>query len=116
MYLHRQSVRDFMHASEALLKTHELTDTVLQAIAEMLYRLSEKLLNPGNDGTRNNRSLSLFLSRRNVHHDYHESGLGSWGNPIGPCAHHHERLRRATLVCAGQSIEAALALEFLSST
>ena len=50
MYLHRQSVWDFMHASEAILKTHELTDAELQALAEVLYRLSEKLLNPGNDG------------------------------------------------------------------
>jgi hypothetical protein len=47
MYLHRQGVWDFMHASEALLKTHELTDAETQAIAEMLDRLSEKLLNQG---------------------------------------------------------------------
>lgn len=44
MYLHRQSVWDFVHASEALLKTQELTDAETEAIAEMLYRLSEKLL------------------------------------------------------------------------
>jgi len=51
MYFQRQSVWDFMHASEALLKTHELTDAETQAIAEMLYRFSETLLNPGNDNT-----------------------------------------------------------------
>ena len=51
MHLHRQSVWDFMHASEAILKTHELSDAEIQAIAKMLNHLSEELLNSENDGT-----------------------------------------------------------------
>jgi hypothetical protein len=47
MHLHRQSLWDYMHASEALLKADELSEDEMQAIEEMLDRLSEKLLNGG---------------------------------------------------------------------
>ena len=40
----RQSFWDCMHASEALLKTDELSEDEMQAIEQMLDRLSEKLL------------------------------------------------------------------------
>jgi hypothetical protein len=42
---HRQSVREYLRATEVLLKTDELTDAEIQAIAEIWHRLSEKLLN-----------------------------------------------------------------------
>ena len=47
---HRQSVRDYVHASEALLKIDELSDHEMQVVQEMLDQLSKKLLNSGDDG------------------------------------------------------------------
>jgi hypothetical protein len=49
---HRQSVREYVQASEALLKIDELTVAELEVVQDMLNRISEKLLNSGNDGTR----------------------------------------------------------------
>ena len=45
----RQNVRAYVQASEALLETEDLSDTEMEMVQEMLYRLSEKLLNSGND-------------------------------------------------------------------
>ena len=42
---HSQSVREYLRATEVLLNTDELTDVEIQVIAEILHRLSEKLLN-----------------------------------------------------------------------
>ncbi len=42
---YRQSVQDYMQASEALLETDELTDDKMEAVQQMLDRVSEKLLN-----------------------------------------------------------------------
>ena len=50
MSIPRQSIQDYMHASEAFLKTEELSDDEMQAVQEMLDRLSEKLLDSGMDG------------------------------------------------------------------
>ena len=47
---YRQSVREYVRASEALLQTGELSDDEMQAVEEMLNRLSDELLNSGNDG------------------------------------------------------------------
>ena len=47
---HRQNVREYVQASEALLETDELSDAEMEMVQEMLYRISEKLLNSGNDG------------------------------------------------------------------
>jgi len=47
---HRQSVREYPRTSEALLQTEELSDQEMYVVQEMLDRLSEKLLNSGNDG------------------------------------------------------------------
>jgi hypothetical protein len=44
MNFRRQIVWDYMHASEALLKTDELSEDETRAMQEMLKRLSEKLL------------------------------------------------------------------------
>ena len=43
----RQSVREYLRATEALLKMDDLSDAELQAIEHMLNRLSEKLLDDG---------------------------------------------------------------------
>ena len=51
MSIHRQSVQDYMRACEALLKLDELSDAEMEAVQEMRDRISEKLLNSGNDGT-----------------------------------------------------------------
>jgi hypothetical protein len=42
---HRQSVREYLRASETLSKIEGLSDVEIQAIGEVLYRLSEQLLN-----------------------------------------------------------------------
>jgi len=49
---HRQSVRECVRATEALLKTDELTEDEIQAIGNMLDQLSKKLklLDAGMDG------------------------------------------------------------------
>jgi len=46
---HRQSVREYARASEALLKIEDLSAEEMQAVQEELNRLSEKLLKSGND-------------------------------------------------------------------
>ena len=50
MSTNRQSVREYVQASEALLKVDQLSDTELEAVQEMVYQLSEKLLNSGPNG------------------------------------------------------------------
>jgi len=40
---YRQSVQDYLRASEALLQTEELTDAEMRAIEDMLERLCEKV-------------------------------------------------------------------------
>ena len=53
MSFYRIGVQNYLRASEALLKANELdelSDDEIQAIAKMLYRLSEKVLDVGNDG------------------------------------------------------------------
>ena len=42
---YRQSVREYLRATEALLKIKDLSDTEIQAIAQVLNHLSEELLN-----------------------------------------------------------------------
>ena len=44
---HRQSVREYVRATEALLKIDDLSDAEIQAIAKMLNQLSEKVLDDG---------------------------------------------------------------------
>ena len=44
---HSQCVREYLRATEVLLKTDELTESERKAVAEMLDRLSEKLLDFG---------------------------------------------------------------------
>jgi hypothetical protein len=44
---HRQTVREYVRTTAALLKTDELTDTERTAVKEMLHRLTENLLNDG---------------------------------------------------------------------
>lgn len=41
---YRQTVEDYLRISEALLQMEELTDAELEAIDEMLERVSDKLL------------------------------------------------------------------------
>ena len=50
MSTHRQSVRDYMRACEALLKLDDLTDAELEVVQEMVNRISENLINSGDDG------------------------------------------------------------------
>jgi DNA-binding CsgD family transcriptional regulator len=47
---HRQRVREYVQASEALLESDELSDAEMEMVQEMFYRISEKLLNSGNNG------------------------------------------------------------------
>ena len=47
---HRQSVREYLRATETLLKIDDLTDAEIQALAHMLNTLAEKLLDSGKDG------------------------------------------------------------------
>ena len=47
---HRQSVREYLRATEALLTIDDLSDTEIQAIAKILHHLAEKLLDLGKDG------------------------------------------------------------------
>ena len=47
MSVYRQSVREYLRATEALLKREDLSDAEIQAIAQVLNHLSEKLLNEG---------------------------------------------------------------------
>ena len=47
---HRQSVREYVRASEALLQPGELSDEEMEAVQEMLTRLSKGLPNSGDDG------------------------------------------------------------------
>ena len=49
MSIPRPSVREYVQASEVLLKLDDLTDAEMEAVEEMLGRLSEKF-NSGNDG------------------------------------------------------------------
>ena len=44
---HRQTVREYLRATEALLKMDDLSDGEIEAIEHMLNRLSEKLLDEG---------------------------------------------------------------------
>jgi hypothetical protein len=44
---YRQQVQEYIRASEALLKSGELSDDEMQAVQEMLDRVSDKLLNDG---------------------------------------------------------------------
>ena len=41
---YRQTIEDYLRISEALLQMDELTDAELEAIDEMLQRVSDKLL------------------------------------------------------------------------
>lgn len=50
MSTHRPSVREYMLASEALLNMADLSDTEMEAVQEMLNRISEKLLTSEQDG------------------------------------------------------------------
>ena len=50
MSVHRQRVREYMQASEALLETDGLSDAEMDLVQDMLYRISEKLLDSGTDG------------------------------------------------------------------
>ena len=43
----RQLVQDYIRASEALLKAGELSDDEIQAVQEILDRISDKLLDDG---------------------------------------------------------------------
>jgi hypothetical protein len=42
---YRQTIEDYLRISEALLQMEELTDAELEAIEEMLERVSDKVLN-----------------------------------------------------------------------
>ena len=42
---YRQSIEDYLRISEALLQMEELTDAEMEAIEEMLERVSDKVLN-----------------------------------------------------------------------
>ena len=44
---HRQGIREYLRATDALLKIDDLSDAEIHAIAYMLNTLSEKLLNQG---------------------------------------------------------------------
>ena len=44
---HRQSVREYIRTTEALLKIDDLSDAEIQAIGDILNRLSEKLFDAG---------------------------------------------------------------------
>ena len=46
---HRQSIREYLRAMEVLSKIDDLTDAEMEAVEEMLGRLSEKF-NSGHDG------------------------------------------------------------------
>jgi hypothetical protein len=50
MSAHRQSVREYLRATEALLKIDDFSDAEIQAIGTMLDQLSKKLLDAGMDG------------------------------------------------------------------
>ena len=49
MSIPRPSVREYVQASEILLKLDDLTDAEMEAVQEMLGRLSEKF-NSGHNG------------------------------------------------------------------
>ena len=49
MSISRPSVREYVQASEVLLRLDDLTDAEMEAVQEILGRLSEKF-NSGNDG------------------------------------------------------------------
>jgi hypothetical protein len=42
---YRQTIEDYLRVSEALLQMEELTDAEMEAIEEMLERVSDKVLN-----------------------------------------------------------------------
>jgi hypothetical protein len=42
---YRQTIEDYLRISEALLQMEELTDAEMEAIEEMLERVSDKVLN-----------------------------------------------------------------------
>ncbi len=44
---YRQSVREYLRATESLSKIDDLSDAEIQAITQMLNHLSEKLLDDG---------------------------------------------------------------------
>lgn len=44
---YRQHVLDYIRASEALLKANELSEAEMQAVQEVVDRVSEKLLDDG---------------------------------------------------------------------
>ena len=46
----RQIVREYLRATEALIKLDDLSHAEIQAIAHILNRLSDKLLDAGTDG------------------------------------------------------------------
>jgi hypothetical protein len=43
----RQAVQDYIRASEALLKADDLTEAEMEAVQEMVDRVSEKMLDDG---------------------------------------------------------------------
>lgn len=47
MATYRQSVRDYIHACEVLLKSPDLSDAEHQAVQDMTHRLSEELNSSG---------------------------------------------------------------------
>ena len=49
MSIYRQSVHDYIRACEALLATPDLSGHEMQAVEEMMTRLSDELLSPGED-------------------------------------------------------------------
>ena len=50
MSAHRQSVREYVQATQALLELDELTDAELEVVQEMVNRICERLLNSEDDG------------------------------------------------------------------
>lgn len=71
-----QSVWDYMHDSETLLKTDELSEAETRAMQEMLKRLSKKLLihetseEPPHSGNVDD-SYQPSPFGRGIDHDYH---------------------------------------------
>jgi hypothetical protein len=49
MPIYRQSVQDYLRACEALLVTSDLSDHEMQAVEEMVTRLSDGLRSSGED-------------------------------------------------------------------
>ena len=47
MFIHHQSVQDYMRACEALLKVGELSNEEAEAVEEMFGRIADKFLDDG---------------------------------------------------------------------